>query len=394
MWGLGVFRSSLCVRRTAHSLSELKKSIGFRPVVIRFIEGEGSVADTGELYLIRNLRDVAGGPGELRTIEFQVLAYADIIGAIDYGPYHFTIWEIGEKQEGKERWLCLRIKIGADKEASAAWATATRSGFYHGGGIPSEIVDLSSLFLRRRLKLGPIVRWDDSPRLLRAGGERWNDRQIIAGQSNLAELGQWFKLLETLDPKAHLVFILATKLYRQALELIEENPDLAYLNLVSSIEVLAQGFDVGEVTLRDLDAGLADCVERIPDSALKREIEVRILTRERLIGRRFVQFILAHIDSSFWEAPDRPSQGHIAQDQLPTLLDRVYRQRSRTLHTGEPFPPNAFTPPMQGAEIDFSSGVIVGERRWGAEDFIPYPWFFERLCNHVIKNFLRRKQIS
>jgi hypothetical protein len=91
--------------------------------------------------------------------------------------------------------------------------------------------------------------------------------------------------------------------------------------------------------------------------------------------------------------PRRPQRGRIEPTQLSQLLERIYNQRSATLHRGEPFPPNIFGLPMIGAELDFGD-LMIGDRKWEEKDFIPHPSFFERLVNHVLKNFLLHNQLS
>lgn len=133
-------------------------------------------------------------------------------------------------------------------------------------------------------------------------------------------------------------------------------------------------------------------IEAIEDRELRSKIEHSILKRERFIGRRFITFILDHIENDFWIKDKRPEHGQIKPEQLPELLKRIYNQRSRTLHLGEPFPPLIFEPPLVGAEIDFCLGMTVGEKRWEPKDFIPHVHFFEKLVNNVLKVFLQKNQ--
>ena len=351
------------------------------------------------MYFIRNIEALKNEDVKSHVLEYEVIADAPIYGKFTHGPceaYYFTIWEISNKieQEGQERKLCLRIRAAAFPTDEQPWKSATKSGFYHSGGIPDELVALASLFLRRRLKLGPIVRMDNSPRLLSLR-QGWIDKPLIAGKSNLAEIPEWLKLIEGLDSKYHQRFILAVRLYHQALLMIEEQPDMAYLNLVSAIETLCHDYDIEEIPIADVDQQLAKLVDSIKDKDLRNKIEKKILERERFIKRRFVAFILAHTAENFWAGQERLSYGQIRRNDLPDYLERIYDQRSRTLHEGAPFPPLIFLPPIRGTEIvDFSGDLVVGERRWKPKDFIPYPHFFERLVNYVLKTFLKRNQKS
>lgn len=351
------------------------------------------MANDKRMYFIRNIEALKGEGVESHVSEYEIIADTHIVGEFTYGPYYFTIWEFSNKHEGEERKLCLRIRERAFSSDDQPWESAKRSGFYHGGGIADELVTLASLFLRRRFQLGPIVRMDDSPRLL-SMNQGWVDKPLVVGQSNLKELPEWLKMVEGLDSTYHQRFILAVRLYHRAILLIEEQPDMAYLNLISAIEVLCQETDIGEITLSDLDQKLAQLVGFVENEDLQNKIEQTILKREQFIGRRFVAFILEHVEESFWTEEKRPKHGEIKPEELHDLLKRIYEQRSRTLHSGEPFPPSIFSPPIMEAEIDFSLGMINGEKKWEPKDFIPHPYFFERLVNHVLRNFIKRNQIK
>jgi hypothetical protein len=192
------------------------------------------MTDDKRMYFIRNIEALKSEGVESHITEYEVIADTHIVGDFTYGPYYFTIWEFSTKHEGEERKLRLRIRERAFSNDYQPWKSAERSGFYHGGGTADELVALASLFLRRRFQLGSIVRMDDSPRLLSIK-QGWIDRPLVAGQSNLEELPEWLKLVEGLDSSYHQRFILAVRLYHRALLMIEEQPDMAYLNLISAI---------------------------------------------------------------------------------------------------------------------------------------------------------------
>lgn len=349
------------------------------------------MADDKRMQFIRNIEVLTNKNIETHVTEYEVITDAHIVGEFTYGPYYFTVWEIGIKQEGEKRKLCLRIRERALSKDYQPSETATRSAYYHGGGIADELLALASLSLRRKFQLGPIVRMNDIPRILSLRKD-WIDRSLVTGRSNLEELLELLKLVEGLNSDYHQRFILAVRLYHRALLLIEEQPDLAYLNLISAIETLCQDHDIGKITISDLDQEIAELMDSMENKDLRNKIEQAILKRERFIGRRFVAFIIDHTDEDFWTKEKRPEHGRIEPKDLANLLKRIYERRSRTLHTGEPFPASIFSPPIMGAEIDFSLNVIKGEKKWEPKDFIPHPYFFERLVNHVLKTFLEKNQ--
>lgn len=352
------------------------------------------MSEKEKMFFIQNIESLKDKDGDISTIEYEVVADANIVGILDYGPYVFRLWEFsGYKRDGEERKLNLLIKEKIDSSDNRL-KSASRSGFYHGGGIADELSAIASLLFRKRFKVGPIVRLDDQPLVIEfKAPDKWIDRHIVAGESNLSELDSFLEKVSRLDVSYHQKYILAVRLYHQALQVIEEQPDTAYLNLVSAIEVLCQETKIEEPKLIDLDKKLADIVHCIEDESLRNEIEKAILSRERFISRRFVRFILDHIEENFWTKTKRPKYGRVKPEELNKFLNKIYEQRSKTLHEGEPFPKYIFLSPLMGEEVPTGLSVMMGKKKWDKKDFIPYPHFFERLVNHVMITFLERNQL-
>ena len=358
-------------------------------------KGRSNLNDDKRLYFIRNIEAIKKGDTDIHIIEYEIITDTHIVGKLKYGPYYFTLWEYGLKQKGEERKLCLRIHERAFPSVYQPEKPPQRSGYYHGGSIADELVYLASLFLRRRFILGPIVRWNDEPSLFSKDKTKWLDKQLITGKSNLEELTEWLQLAEGLDKNFHQRFILAARLYHRAILFIEEQPDMAYLDLISAIEILSNDHDIGNLTLADLDnPKLENYVRSVDNEELRCNLEENIVKLRRFIKRRFIAFMLCHTEESFWTEKERPQHGKIQRKDLARLLGLIYKQRSKTLHNGEPFPAYIYSTPPRGEEISSSLGISKGEKMWEPKEFIPYPHFFERLVNHVLKTFLKRHQVE
>jgi hypothetical protein len=178
-------------------------------------------------------------------------------------------------------------------------------------------------------------------------------------------------------------------MYQEALDVIDQKPDFAYLLLVSCIEVIVVHL-AQRTTESDLSAEIRESLAKVVDATARATLLNRILELDRGIARNFVAVVLQYVDADYWaDAPDLdPTDGRIESTELPSLLKRIYDQRSRTLHQGEPFPPNIVRPPDSLAEIDRQTQLIIGERRWTASQFLPYVSFFERLVQHLLLQFL------
>jgi len=144
------------------------------------------------LYFVRNLETEEKEENEE---EYEVTSDSQLLGSYNSSKYRLTSWESPAKKPGVYRKLVLTIKAKTGVTAEEFWAAEpTEKGFYHGGGIPDEIITLASLFLRVRLKLGPCVRSYDTPMIL-PKCELPLDSDIIKDDVNLGDLNNWFELV-------------------------------------------------------------------------------------------------------------------------------------------------------------------------------------------------------
>lgn len=339
--------------------------------------------------------------------EFEVTGDAPFVGELTYGPYYFCLWDMPPHMPGEKRLLCLRI---TGKELPTLFPT-----------IPQDFISLASLFLRRRLILGPVTRLGDRPSRFHTGFKSSSDyvdidvvcgeTETIVGETNLGDLSKWLPLTENLEKAIYDKYILAARFYQRALEMIETATDMAYLNLVSAIETLSSDTDIGRIEIASFDRGLSDAIRKVNPPDLREEIEGRIINSIPFIKRKFVEFIKRHVDDSFWDYRRRPeTHGRVEPDDLEGLLKNIYDQRSRTLHTGELFPEYIYlsTKLTDISHLDYNTAIkrigrnymeeipgysmTMDDRSWKAGEYIPYPHFFERLVNHVLKNYLKANQ--
>ena len=340
-------------------------------------------------------------------IEYEVIADSNFIGELTYGSVNLQIWDFGFHRRGEKRLLCLRF----EEEVELPPFPPKKA---------QEFVYLSSLFLRRRLVLGKMTRFNNTPRRHSSAWRQSNDEfvnaDIVRGETNLSELSDWLLLMEHLDTEKRNRFCLAAKFYSEALEHIEANPDIAYLNLVSVIETLCRDVEIGEVVLTEIDRGIANAVNKIQPPDIQEEVAKSIIKHERFIKRKFIKFIIGYTAEGFWAYQRRPPEPlRVNPSDLDRLMANIYDQRSRTLHAGEPFPSYIFEchrlPGLEiypedtylnknvkigylpMAEVPTGKAISSGGRIWKSKDYIPYPHFFERLVNHVLKCYLKKHQV-
>jgi hypothetical protein len=342
------------------------------------------------LFTLRNLSaSEAGGDGH-EVYEFEVFCEVPTNGEFRRGPFALVPWDAEPAPSGFRRSLLLTIANHLPDEHLGASKAPTKGGFYHGVSMQAEFCALATALLRRRIDLGPLVRARDIPIRVPLTGRRRHN-QLVSGEIKLNDLDTALDALRALPEEHHQMFILACRMYQEALTQIDEKPDLAYLLLVSAIEVFVA--KMGQRTKEsELAPELLAALGKIPDETSRRLVVDRILDLDRGISRNFVAFVVDLVSDDFWnESPNLAvEKGRIEASELSELLYRVYNQRSKTLHEAEPFPPNVMEPPDTDAEIDRSEGISVGQRRWTQSQMIPYVRFFERLVQHVLKRFLAK----
>jgi hypothetical protein len=185
--------------------------------------------------------------------------------------------------------------------------------------------------------------------------------------------------------------VYAARLYRSALELIEDRPDTAYLTLVSVIESLAS------IALGDFEP---DEAEKLKNKAhvLKRarvfgldEVQAKTLALEACKGdkwltRKFVKFCVDFCPVTELQKPDDLFMAlehfNPPESDFENALSRIYRARSKNLHVASPFPP--------GIGIGMSAQVKVRDMPLdpiGRPEVPPLPWF-ERVVSIAGRKFL------
>ncbi len=330
------------------------------------------------------------------TREFETLAEAHIVGQIDHGDFRFMIWEISDKPPGEERKLCLRLFSAPhiiDSEAiDKLVRAATRKGRYTNLHRSQEIIVLSSLFLHRRFTLPTLVRMGDQPTIIGLG-EYDPCHELRAGSSNLADLKGSFELWDQVeDPDFKHNYIRAARLYYFACRLLDKDLGASYLMLTSAIEALAADHALkDEPGLVELNPTLAKVIsEDVDDNGVAEKLREAALQGERFIGRRFVEFTQLNIEDKFWDEGTGPDFRSVKKGDITRILKNIYKQRSKTLHEGEPFPAYIYMCPRDRGEICNAPSFMTEGRRWDKANYIPYIHFMERLTNHVLRTALRR----
>ena len=347
------------------------------------------------MHYISNIEALSTN-SKFNTYEYELEVDSHLVGNFDQGPYEIDLWEYNFHKEGEKRKIILRIKKAETPFEELSGDFSRKNAYYHGGGIEDEIVAFASLFLRRRIKLVHLVRENDTPLIISTKNNGWIDKELIRGKSKLSDLSDWFPLLENLDQSYHQKFVLATRLYHRSIIMIEDEPDLAYLTLVSSIEALCRDHPLKEKpTLSEIFPTIDAKIENLNvDKEIKHDLREDIIDKQAFIARKFVDFIIYYTTADFWKYENRSKHGQIKPDELPRYLKNIYNQRSKTLHEGQAFPPTIFIPPKPLQESPIGLSFMHMGKIWKPNDYIPNIYFFFFFFNYVLKNFLKLNQIN
>lgn len=168
---------------------------------------------------------------------------------------------------------------------------------------------------------------------------------------------------------------------------LNTNIDLAYSQLVYCLESLAQNFDGFIPAWDDYDQNvrikLDSLLSTIDNEELSENIRNVLLKSTNLKSQaRFINFILQHVDDTFFQDEAHEAKYAIKKLDLRTALINTYTQRSRFVHALETMKKEAKMPRM-------TTGEVFHEK---AEPFLTYRGLI-RLTLHVITSFIKTQPL-
>jgi hypothetical protein len=187
--------------------------------------------------------------------------------------------------------------------------------------------------------------------------------------------------------------VASARLYALALELVREQPELAYQLLISSVETIANAVlrdfepdDDIKVRHRQRVYNLATRLKLGEEAA--RNLAVEACRGEHWIKRKFTKFLMDNIDDSLWENDDDlfriPREFLPRQADLQKTLGKIYDARSRATHSGHRLPVWGLC--SGGPTMPWPATV---ELLSSDSPFPPVSWF-ERIVNLAIRSFWER----
>ena len=129
----------------------------------------------------------------------------------------------------------------------------------------------------------------------------------------------------------------AAKFYHQALQNVEQDPEVGYLHLITAGEILANVHHPQSEDL--LDDHIRAILDQVREVIPEGERAARTLASQlRQIKRRFRSTIEDLIDDQFfWASRSAPQARRLNPESLPARVSAAYDIRSRYVHTGLSF---------------------------------------------------------
>jgi hypothetical protein len=310
-------------------------------------EGRGSLA-------YENWRAAVEGSPERSVLEYPLFTDAVIRGTLpgNYGPYQ--IIKTMPRDEVGRLLPALVLRMAYHTRAALPSLERTDVERYHGGIIQDEIASLISLCMGIRLQAGGLSRlfemgedpkghpaaWESDldPILTKPAGRhpilpQAIDEHVLDGAVLLAKLPE-------IPPEASVALVRAARLYQDALWIVESEPELSWIMLVSAIETAAGHWrKTTDSPLERMRTSRPDLEHLLLDAGGE---ELALRVAEQIAdfmgaGKKFIDFLVCFL-------PDPPAERshdfRISWEErdLRRAFRTIYGWRSRALHGGIPFP--------------------------------------------------------
>jgi len=318
-----------------------------------------------------NWQAMLSGEPWLEIYEYPLFTDAYIIGEItqELGPYQ--ILNNVPMDSGRPA-LILRSQKHIKFEIPDM--NETQAAAYHGGYEQDEIAALLSLCLGIRIKAGsanrifsnsgdpkgrPItLHTSRDPILPISRSSQGYILKSALGEHSLADIHLFQTFYRLSQEQANSV-IRAARLYQDAIWIVESAPELSWIMLVSTVEVIANQW-------------------RPPKIRVK---------------QKFIDFLLEFLPKPPAERPYLFAQHLWEKDAFSETFSSIYKYRSRALHDGSPFPAPMCSPPMPAGEkgefeeiLSALSASMKGSV-WAAKDIPITLHTFEYIARNAILNW-------
>lgn len=192
------------------------------------------------------------------------------------------------------------------------------------------------------------------------------------------------------DQEAVRVFMAAAGFYRRALQASEQDPEVAYLHLITAGEIISNAqFPSGKALL---DPALEKLISQVEQNLADGPRMGRIL-RNRLyeVKKRFVASFTTYVDSDFFSR--RESEDELStfkKENFEKRISAAYDLRSQLVHSGQPF--GRWVKPYRGnIEVQLGRPVVDDKEMRKILEWAPTLVGLERVTRYVLLKFMEAR---
>lgn len=353
-----------------------------------------------------------GGMPWLVTEEYPLFTDAWITGEVSQGPYHF-LNTVPRQEPGLVQ---PAIALRCERHAQFPQPDMTKTDVvrYHGGSFPEEIAALSSVAMGIRLRAGGVTRRFEPNGDPKGRPSEWGARPftgliprkdtrgwVLANASEGAHPLTGLEILAYLPrlsaPDA-VALVRAARLYQEALWLVESEPALSWLMLVSAVETAANQWrraqeapvDRLKVSKPKLYQYLAGLGPEVPAVVAEHIADALGATS------KFVGFVLRFLPPPPSARPAEGFQHPWSKTAIRETMGLIYHHRSRALHDGTPYPVPMCEIPFRSpewpapAERPMGGATAAQGGVWLSEDAPMLLHMFEYIVRAVLLEWWRQ----
>jgi hypothetical protein len=178
------------------------------------------------------------------------------------------------------------------------------------------------------------------------------------------------------------IFHGAAAFYRRALQAVEDDPEMAYLHLITAGEILSAATPFDEA--RHLDDDVRDVLATLRGLGDGDRMARILLARLHGIKRRFVDTITDLVDDGFFQRTEAVERyAGFRREDFARRIKAAYDLRSQHVHTGYEFG-HWVGPDRHGAEVQLGNPVVPDKDMAKVLKWAPLVAGLERVIRYAI----------
>ncbi|UXY29936.1 hypothetical protein [Streptomyces sp. HUAS TT20] len=216
----------------------------------------------------------------------------------------------------------------------------------------------------------------------------------------LAHGVKWLLLYPKLQPAEAIALAKAARCYADALWVGDNDPQQAWLHLVTALETLAVHMQTDALNPMEV---LQDAYPKLVELITGREVSdilpavANVLVETAKATRRFLDFTCHYAPPPPSERPDNEGV-RLDWDSLRRALAFVYEHRSNYLHAGRPMPPGMIGVDLELGDdgrppecIERDTEIMAGRSAWKAKQVPMHLWVLAYITRGALLNWWQER---